>query len=574
VLCDFSLPRFNALKALDVLQRKGVEIPLILVSGAIGDEEAAAAIRAGARDFVKKTNLARLAPAVERELREAVERRARRQAERAYRDLIEQSMLGIVVFQDERVILANQAMAEMLGMSVEEMTSAGPGAIVDAIRPEFRDEMWSRLRNHLADTASPTANEFRLDRRDGSSAWVVASESKVQLNDRPAVQLAFVDITLRRQLEEALARGKEEWERTFDTVSEHIFMTDRALRIKRLNRAPCDRLGVHPRSLLGKPAAEVFGCPAETIPIDRLRAGESVEIDIDSEPLGGLLRFSISPFLNADAELEGAVLVGRDITVQRHLEELERRQITVDQAEHIFRTFRHETGNALNALKTTLSVFRSGFDEFDKKKTHEYFSRCFEALRIAEQLLFAVRRYQTLDDVRLQELQLDGFIHQKADLLFERARLSGISCVVGGSAEELTVAADPDAMLRVLLNLVENATAALEGRDSPRIDVRMTKRKDEAVVEVRDNGCGIPHEVQSRVFSPLFSTKAEGMGMGLAVVQKLMVRMHGLASLQSATDEGTTVTLSLPLSSLTPEGSASDRSPRMENDLSATGGRD
>jgi PAS domain S-box-containing protein len=547
VLCDYSLPQLDGLQALEVLHRSGLQIPLILVSSAIGEEVAATAMRSGARDFIRKDNLARLAPAVERELREAVERRARRQAEQAYRDLIEQSLLGILVLQENRVAFANQAMADMLGYSITEMTGAEPGAIMNAIHPEDRQAMWSRFSDHIA-AANPTiSNEFCLQRRDGKTLWVVASESSIRLDDRPAVQLAFVDITLRRQLEEALSRGKEEWERTFDTVSELIFLTDEKLQVVRLNNAPCARLSVHPRTLIGRPAAEVIGCPPEAIPLDSLEAGTPVEIDIDSETLGGLLRFSITPRLNQNGKLEGAVLVGRDITAQSRLEELERRQITVDQAEHIFRTFRHETGNALNTLKTTLSVFRSGFEEFDQDKKRVYFSRCFEALRIAEQILFAVRRYQTLDEVRLQPVELGAFIRQKADLLFESARGRGVTCHLDICSQQLPVECDPDALIRVLLNLVENGAAAVIERESPQIGLMVCKRKGQAVLEVTDNGSGIKTELLHRVFSPLFSTKPEGTGMGLAIVQKLMVRMNGLATLSSEEGQGTTVILHLPI---------------------------
>jgi PAS domain S-box-containing protein len=547
ILSDYLLPRFDGLQALQVIHRSGLQIPLILVSSAIGEEVAATAMRTGARDFIRKDHLARLAPAVERELREAAERRARRQAEKAYRDLIEQSLLGILVLQENRVAFANQAMADMLGYSIDEMTGAEPGTIMNAIHPEDRQAMWSRFSDHIAAATPPISNEFCLQRRDGKRLWVVASESTVQLGGRPAVQLAFVDITLRRQLEEALARGKEEWERTFDTVSELILLTDDSLQVVRLNQAPCARLSVHPRTLIGRPAAEVIGCPPEAIPIDSLAAGTSVEINIDSETLGGLFRFSITPLQSQSGKLEGAVLVGHDITAQSRLEELERRQITVDQAEHIFRTFRHETGNALNTLKTTLSVFRSGFEEFSEDKKKQYFARCFEALRIAEQILFAVRRYQTLDEVRLQPVELGSFIRQKADLLFESARGRGVSCSLDICPQPLPVECDPDALVRVLLNLVENGAAAVMASESPQVELKVCERKGQAVLEVTDNGCGIKSELLHRVFSPLFSTKTEGTGMGLAIVQKLMVRMNGLATLSSEEGLGTTVTLHLPV---------------------------
>lgn len=81
VLSDFSLPRFSAPKALAILKKSGVDIPFIIVSGAIGDETAVESMRAGAHDFVMKGRLTRLVPAIARELNDAFVRREHRKAE-------------------------------------------------------------------------------------------------------------------------------------------------------------------------------------------------------------------------------------------------------------------------------------------------------------------------------------------------------------------------------------------------------------------------------------------------------------------------------------------------------------
>lgn len=86
VVSDFNMPRFSAAAALAMLQQFDIDIPFIVVSGFIGEEAAVAILKAGAQDFVAKSNLARLAPAIERELREAETRRAHR---RATEELIE-----------------------------------------------------------------------------------------------------------------------------------------------------------------------------------------------------------------------------------------------------------------------------------------------------------------------------------------------------------------------------------------------------------------------------------------------------------------------------------------------------
>lgn len=83
ILADYSLPSFSATEALGILQSSGLDIPFIVVSGGIGEETAVALMRSGADDYVMKDRLARLGPAVQRELREAEERKNKRIAERA-----------------------------------------------------------------------------------------------------------------------------------------------------------------------------------------------------------------------------------------------------------------------------------------------------------------------------------------------------------------------------------------------------------------------------------------------------------------------------------------------------------
>src|SRR5437899_321109 len=86
VICDYNLPGFSAQDALRVLRDSGLDASFILVSGAVGEETAAAIMKAGAHDFILKDRLSRLVPAVERELRDAQVRRQRHGAEAALRE--------------------------------------------------------------------------------------------------------------------------------------------------------------------------------------------------------------------------------------------------------------------------------------------------------------------------------------------------------------------------------------------------------------------------------------------------------------------------------------------------------
>src|SRR5579884_2842973 len=84
VIADYNLPQFSAIEALETLQKSGQDIPFLIVSGTIGEDVAVAVMKSGAHDYILKSNLPRLVPAVQRELRDAQVRRERRQAQQEY----------------------------------------------------------------------------------------------------------------------------------------------------------------------------------------------------------------------------------------------------------------------------------------------------------------------------------------------------------------------------------------------------------------------------------------------------------------------------------------------------------
>jgi signal transduction histidine kinase len=99
----------------------------------------------------------------------------------------------------------------------------------------------------------------------------------------------------------------------------------------------------------------------------------------------------------------------------------------------------------------------------------------------------------------------------------------------------------------VFNNLLKNAVQSIpEGREG-RIDVRLQEETGHALATVTDNGSGIPASIHDRIFTPSFTTKSSGMGLGLAMVKRIVEQAGGSVRFESREGEGTTFFVSLPL---------------------------
>jgi two-component system cell cycle sensor histidine kinase/response regulator CckA len=130
ILSDYKLPQFNAPAALALLQKTGMDIPFIVISGTIGEEIAVELMKAGAHDYLMKDRLARLVPAVQRELDEAQSRRERRQAETALRKSEERYRTLTEVAQDVIFIINQDDIVEYVNTSGAGLFHQRPDQII------------------------------------------------------------------------------------------------------------------------------------------------------------------------------------------------------------------------------------------------------------------------------------------------------------------------------------------------------------------------------------------------------------------------------------------------------------
>ena len=137
-------------------------------------------------------------------------------------------------------------------------------------------------------------------------------------------------------------------------------------------------------------------------------------------------------------------------------------------------------------------------------------------------------------------------IIQEAVTLY-RAAHKDVTILFDGSIQMPVFNLDREQMKRVMINLLDNAIEAMDGKGEVVIDLSYEKVLQMVRVEVADNGKGIPPDHEMRLFEPYFSTKKQGTGLGLAIVNSIITDHHGFIRVKHNRPKGTRFVIELPV---------------------------
>ncbi|MFX0185284.1 MAG: PAS domain S-box protein [Candidatus Hodarchaeota archaeon] len=147
---------------------------------------------------------------------------ALKESEENYRSLVEQSLQGIIVFHEGSIIFANDQVSKMSGYSVEELLSMSPEKAAELIHPEERLPMLSKMQNLLEGKQVAFQYEFRGIRKDGTVYWNEIYPKRIKYQGKPAIQVTYVDITERKNMEKAREELEIRRKRFIETTSHEL----------------------------------------------------------------------------------------------------------------------------------------------------------------------------------------------------------------------------------------------------------------------------------------------------------------------------------------------------------------
>jgi len=375
----------------------------------------------------------------------------------------------------------------------------------------------------------------------------------------------FRNVTERKKTEEAIVRAKEEWERTFDTVPDLIAILDAGHQIVRVNRAMADRLKEQPENCIGKACHEVVHglphppafCPHSLTCAD----GRQHLAEIHEPCLGGDFLVSTTPLCDGSGGLIGAVHVARDISERKRAEDqltkqasqLQERTAQLEELNRELESFSYSVSHDLRAPLRAIDGFSR---KFEREHLDALDEKGMDVIRVIR------------NNAKLMGLLIDSLLSfsrvQKSSLNIAAINMAGL---VGDVWKEIRAAnknrkltfrtddilpatGDRTLVKQVVANLLENAVKFTRNRKQGLIEVSSYPDNDQVVYCIRDNGAGFDMEYADKlfgVFQRLHSQEEyEGTGVGLAIVQRIILRHGGKVWARGESEKGAIFYFSLP----------------------------
>ena len=432
VFADYTLPSFDGVSALKITKEFRPEVPFIFVTGTLGEEVAIDALKIGATDYIFKTRLSRIVPAVQRALREAEERTERRRAEEALRRseafLAEAQRLsrtgsfgwipstGEVYWSEETFRI----------FDFEPATKLTVERVLERVHPDDR-ALWQQIVDRASHDRKDFAHEYRLLMPDGSvkHLHVVAHALRDEL-DSEEFTGAVMDVTAAKQAEERIRQNEREL-RTVQAELEHVTRVATA--------------GEMTASIAHEVNQPLAAMVTSASACSRWLAAQPPDMEKARQALGRIVS-------------DG-----------------------------------HRAGEVMGRIRALVKKSPSHKDWLDINET------------IRELLLL------TDTEVRMNRISLQTQL------------ASGLPLVRGDRVQ----------LQQVILNLIKNAIEAMSGVSEGPRELRVSSGKDASAgvfVAVRDSGPGLASEALAHLFEPFYSTKPDGMGMGLAISRSI-IEAHG-----------------------------------------------
>jgi signal transduction histidine kinase len=209
----------------------------------------------------------------------------------------------------------------------------------------------------------------------------------------------------------------------------------------------------------------------------------------------------------------------------------------------------HEIKNPLTPMKLSIQHLERSLDVPPaelKTRIKHLSNMLIEQIDILANIATEFSSFAKMPQPKLDFYSVNDLI-QNSVQLFASSEEQTIKLVNTGN-EQLKARIDKDQFCRVINNLIKNAQQSIPANRLPKIIISLFNKEDKWIqIDIKDNGLGIPDELKSKIFYPNFSSKSDGMGLGLAMAKNIIESFNGTINFVTVVNEGTTFTILLPI---------------------------
>jgi two-component system nitrogen regulation sensor histidine kinase NtrY len=348
-----------------------------------------------------------------------------------------------------------------------------------------------------------------------------------------------------KQINLELGRRGRYTETLLANITAGVISVDPAGRITTMNRAAEQMLELRADQTLGKSYAEVFQLEHLRVMgeiMGRVRRGGSVEREVKIPLPDQILTAMVTAaaLRGEDGAMLGIMVFLEDITQIQKVQRMEAWR-------EVARRIAHEIKNPLTPIQLSAERLRKRYAkllEGDGAILDKCTSTIINQVEELKNLVNEFSQFARLPAAELAPNDLNEIV-KEALFLFKEGH-KGINFQFS-KGEFPPLELDRDQIKRVLINLLDNAVAAVEEKGEIRISTSYNSASGLALVEVADDGCGLAPEVRARIFEPYFSTKKEGTGLGLAIVSAIVADHRGYIRVRPNEPKGTRFIIELPV---------------------------
>jgi two-component system sensor kinase FixL len=471
-------------------------------------------------------------------------------AERRWQSIIESAVDGIVVIDARgRIESFNPAAERLFGYAEAEVVGRNVSMLMPAPHHEKHDGYIARYLTDGHPRVIGLGREVTGLRRDGTTFPLHLSVGEMSGGGERRFTGILHDLSERVRLEEQLRASEARWRAVIESAVDGIVVIDAAGCVEAFNPAAERLFGYHEADVVGRNVNMLMPSPYHEEHdgyLSRyLREGHARIIGLGREVTGRRQDGSTFPVhlsvgemsVNGERRFTGIL---HDLSARVRMEEQLREQAALARLGEMAAVLAHEIKNPLAGIRGAIQVIggRLPPDSRDAPILREITARIDALGDLMKDLLLFARPPQP----KPAPVELRLLVQLTADLLSGDPALGEVRVEVEGASAG--VHADPELLKIVFLNLLLNGAHAMQGRGTIRVTIETLDGT--CRVLFADTGPGIPAETLAKVFTPFFTTKSRGTGLGLPTAKRIIEAHRGTIAIDCPLTGGTTVQIELP----------------------------